>query len=188
MGGGRVWVTSSLVDPKNSTASTRIFLPLYASNKHIWLTLLLILHENDNALRNYPRKISTWGIHTISLLLQSNKLSPTTEKKKKTITENKQNLERKHVFLFSKRNSCHLKYEKQILQELPPSLRAQSLPVPKWHRYTVLIVYTLLFFSFYFVSFLLLLQKVSSFSFLMAPLEKVYNFLSGDSDLRPQCS
>lgn len=106
---------------------------------------------------------------------------PTTEKK--TITENKQDLERKHngFFFFQKKFLFSFKIWKANTAAVAPSLKAKSLPVPKWHHYTVLIVYALSFFSFCFVS-ILLLQKVSSL--FLIPYDALgkctCNFISGD--------
>lgn len=166
-------------------ASTRICLLLYTS-KHIWLTLSLILHEKDNALPNYPGK-SVRGIHVFSLLLQSNKLLPTTEKR--TIIESKQDLERKLNGFFPQKTFLSFKIWKANTAAVLPSLKAKPVPVSKWYHYAVLIVYTLLFFGFYFVPFVVEEGEWFVFHSLWHTFGRcTCTFMSGDTDLSPQSS
>lgn len=87
----------SLVHPKNSAVSSRICLPLYAS-KHFLLILSLRLHKRDNPLLNH----ATESLHEASTLSVCYcKVINCQQEKKKTIIENKQDLEKKHTGLFS---------------------------------------------------------------------------------------
>lgn len=99
----------SLVHPKNTAVSTRICLPLYAS-KHFLLILSLILYKKDNLLLNHPTK----SVHEASTpsVCYCKVINCCQQKKKKTIIENKQDLEKKHTgFPPPQINSCyHLKY------------------------------------------------------------------------------